>query len=691
MIVSNQNQLNKLNILTLQNDSTLKEVLKEADVKTILSQNKEINLSTVLKSLFKGVGDTKQSNETILKLLRNTTISKDLGSFTSNLQQLLKSLPNNETTKNIRVFLQNFLMNIDKAGNTNIKEQFSKSGVFLESKLAQQTTTPSQNNQSNILNDMKTQLLKTKANLESLVLAPRVKENINTNETLKLVDKILSQLTKSETLNPSQIKNSLNNIKAEIQNQTILSNKGETLNELDRLISKVPSNTLSNSNILTELKTTLTKVQTLVQNQIQQAQNSQIPKEQLNSANELVKQIDKILSQINKSEPISNGFIKELLTNAKSQIENLSQFISKNQIQSPQMQNSQMQSTSSQLFALKAQMQNILKEPMNVNEVIKQIDKVLTQINNLESNSNITLKSNNPIFQESKSLLTNIQNQLSNLSKENPSINELSKQIDTLISKMNKNEPVLLNDIKTVINKIKTEIQTQQNLPNRLETLNQLDKLIEKTTIESNRFVQQNTQILKTDSPIFNDIKTVLTKIQTQFQTYLQSQYQNQNIDDIKVNLQALKDNDSTESIKQIDKLLNQIDYHQLYSLANNSNNIYIPFLWDLLEDGSIDIKKSDNDKFYCIIDLTLKELGNVDIHLLMFNQENLDISIFVEKDETKQLIRQKLSSLKQALFSSDIKLESISVSSKIVEKDTNKEDVYKQDDDINFGLNIKV
>lgn len=439
---------------------------------------------------------------------------------------------------------------------------------------------------------MKTQLLKTKANLESLVLAPRVKENINTNETLKLVDKILSQLTKSETLNPSQIKNSLNNIKAEIQNQTILSNKGETLNELDRLISKVPSNTLSNSNILTELKTTLTKVQTLVQNQIQQAQNSQIPKEQLNSANELVKQIDKILSQINKSEPISNGFIKELLTNAKSQIENLSQFISKNQIQSPQMQNSQMQSTSSQLFALKAQMQNILKEPMNVNEVIKQIDKVLTQINNLESNSNITLKSNNPIFQESKSLLTNIQNQLSNLSKENPSINELSKQIDTLISKMNKNEPVLLNDIKTVINKIKTEIQTQQNLPNRLETLNQLDKLIEKTTIESNRFVQQNTQILKTDSPIFNDIKTVLTKIQTQFQTYLQSQYQNQNIDDIKVNLQALKDNDSTESIKQIDKLLNQIDYHQLYSLANNSNNIYIPFLWDLLEDGSIDIKK---------------------------------------------------------------------------------------------------
>lgn len=74
-----------------------------------------------------------------------------------------------------------------------------------------------------------------------------------------------------------------------------------------------------------------------------------------------------------------------------------------------------------------------------------------------------------------------------------------------------------------------------------------------------------------------------------------------------------------------------------------------------------------------------------------MFNQKNLDISIYVEKDETKQLIRQKLSSLKQALFSSDIKLESISVSSKIVEKDTNKEDVYKQDDDINFGLNIKV
>ncbi len=62
MIVSNENQLNKLNILTAKDNTTAKEVLKEADVKTLLSQNKDLNLSTVLKSLFNSIGNSKQSN-----------------------------------------------------------------------------------------------------------------------------------------------------------------------------------------------------------------------------------------------------------------------------------------------------------------------------------------------------------------------------------------------------------------------------------------------------------------------------------------------------------------------------------------------------------------------------------------------------------------------------------------------------
>lgn len=597
MIVSNDNQTNKLNILTAKNNNTAKEVLKEADVKTILTQNKELNLSTVLKSLFNSVGNAKQSNETILKLLKNTNISKDLGSFTSNLQQLLKSLPNNETTKSLKTFLENFLVNISNSKNSDIKEQISKSGVFLESKLAKQLNNPNPKNEASTLNDMKTVLLKTKAQLETQTTSQAVKQTINISETMKIIEKVLTQLTKNENISPSEIKNSLSNIKQNIQTQLISNDKNETMNQLDKLISKLPTNNLTNSTILNELKTTLTKVQTVIKNQIQQVQNSQMPKEQITSANETLKQVDKILSQLKNSEPISNNQIKTVLSDAKKQIENLSQFTQKQQTE---IQNNQSKSTTSQLFALKAQIQNNTKEPIKVKEIIKQLSKILTQIDEIEA------------------------------------------------------KPANL----------KQETATQ------------------------------NTTVLKNSSPttsIFQETKTILTKIQNQLQTQLQTEFEDKTIDEIKTHIQSLKDNDSTEPLKQINKLLNQIDYHQLYSLANSSNNIYIPFLWDLLEDGSIDIKKSGDDKFYCIIDLTLKNLGNVDIHLYMFNQENLDISIYVEKDETKQLIREKISKLKQALFSSDIKVESISVNSKKTEDNSSKNSVYNQNDNFDFGLNIKV
>ncbi len=189
--------------------------------------------------------------------------------------------------------------------------------------------------------------------------------------------------------------------------------------------------------------------------------------------------------------------------------------------------------------------------------------------------------------------------------------------------------------------------------------------------LESKLAQQLNNPTLRNESTIFNDIKTLLLQTKAQLET--------------------LKDGNSNELLKQTDKLLNQIDYHQLYSLANSSNNIYIPFLWDLLEDGSIDIKKSGEEKFYCVINLSLKELGELDVHLFMFNQENLDISIFIEKDETKQLIREKLSNLKQALFSSDIKVDSISIYSKKSEEISSKENIYKQNNNFDFGLNIKV
>jgi len=249
---------------------------------------------------------------------------------------------------------------------------------------------------------------------------------------------------------------------------------------------------------------------------------------------------------------------------------------------------------------------------------------------------------------------------------------------------------------------LKSENQTQtlakENINNN-ETLKQIDRLLTQLknldtskakesltkanpTLDAKATSQINHQVIRSDSPFFNDIKTLLTKVQAQLQTQVNNQIQEE------LKTLSAKESDPSETLKQVDKLLTQIDYHQLYSIANSSNNVYIPFLWDLLEDGSIDIKKIDEEKFYCLIDLTLKDLGKINLHLYLYEDDKLDISIFVEKDDTKQLIRQKATALRRELNGTAISVIGLNV---YTLKENKKENVYNQNENFNFGVNIKV
>ena len=98
-----------------------------------------------------------------------------------------------------------------------------------------------------------------------------------------------------------------------------------------------------------------------------------------------------------------------------------------------------------------------------------------------------------------------------------------------------------------------------------------------------------NNFLPKESNPIQNDMKALLLQVQGELTSKI--------------------DSNSQETLKQIDRLITQIEYHQLQSLVSNSNNVYIPFLWDILDEGSISMKKIDEDKFYCEINLSLKRV----------------------------------------------------------------------------------
>lgn len=109
------------------------------------------------------------------------------------------------------------------------------------------------------------------------------------------------------------------------------------------------------------------------------------------------------------------------------------------------------------------------------------------------------------------------------------------------------------------------------------------------------------------------------------------------------------------EILKHVDKLLLQIDYFQLLSHLSNSSSLYLPFSWDSLEEGNINIKKDKNSVFYCDIDLKLKEYGELKLKLALYEENQINIHIYSDSSEFKEIVKESIASLRSALIESQI------------------------------------
>jgi len=107
-----------------------------------------------------------------------------------------------------------------------------------------------------------------------------------------------------------------------------------------------------------------------------------------------------------------------------------------------------------------------------------------------------------------------------------------------------------------------------------------------------------------------------------------------------------------TEILKQVDKLLLQIDYHQLISHLSNATSLYLPYSWDALEDGKLSIKNNKDGRFFTDIELTLKEYGTLKLRLGLFEKNQLNINITTESPQLKEQLKENLPELKKQLFS---------------------------------------
>jgi hypothetical protein len=166
--------------------------------------------------------------------------------------------------------------------------------------------------------------------------------------------------------------------------------------------------------------------------------------------------------------------------------------------------------------------------------------------------------------------------------------------------------------------------------------------------------------ILKSD-PIFSkEVNTVVHKLQTF--TNPQNLKPDHNIKDILSNdFKALLSQageeiaksshpNKTELLSHIDKLGLQIDNYQLISHLSNASSLYLPFSWDAMQEGSIEMKKAD-EKFYCDIDLKLKEYGELKFKLALYEKNQLNLHIYTSSKDFQNIVKENLPMLRSAII----------------------------------------
>ncbi len=265
-------------------------------------------------------------------------------------------------------------------------------------------------------------------------------------------------------------------------------------------------------------------------------------------------------------------------------------------------------------------------------------------------------------------------------------LDNLAKKVQLLESKIANNTPTSNSDIKAVVNEIISKMDEIIN-PKVLEELNLSLKSLNLQNSTETKFLELNigeklqraVNQIKSELAIKipkSDLHVEITKLAQNLKEDLVHAIQNRDIvpnqklmtlpdikeeilTDTKANLLKIKEELSTsntpnshDTLLKVDKALNNINYYQLISLSSNANISYLPLLWEGLDDAQVSIKKLKQKRYFCEINLRLKEFGKIDLLVMLFDDISINISIFTKSDKFLKKIKQNLQVLRQGINS---------------------------------------
>lgn len=332
---------------------------------------------------------------------------------------------------------------------------------------------------------------------------------------------------------------------------------------------------------------------------------------------------------------------------------------------------------------------NAIKSDKEQLPIEKTLKNFLSDIKDLKNSELKQKLENSGVFLESR--LKNAKNPQVELK------NTLTTLVKTLQNSSSPSAKATSNQIKILLNneilKSTSNIDVTRENRTNIKALIQLSSKIENIISKLKQDV-----IIKTDPILKNDVNLILNKLQTL--NTPEKLNSGQNVKDIissdlkAVLMQASEEMaksphaNQSDILKHIDKLSLQIDHYQLLSHLSNGSSLYLPFSWDMMEDGNIQMKKSDDEKFYCDIDLKLKEYGELNLKLTLFEENQLNLHIYSASEKFKALAKENIPSLRSALIETQITPREIRVFEPKLKTPTSP--YQNQEDNIYMGFEVK-
>ena len=289
----------------------------------------------------------------------------------------------------------------------------------------------------------------------------------------------------------------------------------------------------------------------------------------------------------------------------------------------------------------------LLKDVDKLDNVAKFLDKNFSKEQSADAVKNQTSKMEN--------FISNLSEKVGNLASEklnqNFGFTQNHKELKAILESL-KNDLKMLNNIGDEAGLVKafnevSDVSKEGSLQDKLQSaarrLAHSLSLADPEASVAKSDLAESKALLKQLKLATNDINNITTKSQSEISKVL-----NQDVKSTLLNISEKSQN--AQTVNAANKMISQIEMHQMVSSLQGGIQTYMPYIWDGVEGGNVAFKQGKKDKFYAQIDLNFKKFGQINVMVGLVDKRYIDLSVATQTNEFKELILSSSSELKQAI-----------------------------------------